>query len=424
MSVISTPFATSTEQLTSFFDASPPREVFEDVDIDYVARLLRHCNHIAQRCPRTYIVLRTVGELDHLERLINERFSDGWFPVDVLRLPSFLDPRVKNKIVQGQHIILTKSLNLENGKHSHFDSQETLPFEELGRIGSGTGGQVDRIESKISFKQYALKRISRRVRYGPTKSRETVDQILVEMKILKSLNHKHVVKYVGSYTNSVHLGIVISPLADMDLSTYMQQASATTQLRPTLQTFFGCLAASINYLHDKEVKHRDIKPQNILIYKSNVLITDFGLSRDFLDTTSGRTSSTPRYCPPEVADWKKRNWSADIWSMGCVFLEMAAALHGHDVMWVRTYYEGHHTRKTHFHANSEATEQLLSEFEASWDEKEKILLTWIRSMMAEDREARPTAARVIELITSVDEPDCSPTTFCGICCATDDSADS
>jgi hypothetical protein len=61
-----------------------------------------------------------------------------------------------------------------------------------------------------------------------------------------------------------------------------------------------------------------------------VLLTDFGISRDWSEmghsTTSGPTTLSPRYSAPEVAAHEPRNSSADIWSMGCVFLEMWTVL--------------------------------------------------------------------------------------------------
>ena len=131
------PFVTPTERLAAFFDSSSPRATFEDSDIDEVALLLEQCHHVASACPRTYILFRTVGHLDAIEQLVKVGFGDQWFPVDSRSLPSFLEPSVRSAVVQQQGIILTKSLDLENGRHRHFTPSEALPFEILGRLGSG-----------------------------------------------------------------------------------------------------------------------------------------------------------------------------------------------------------------------------------------------------------------------------------------------
>lgn len=437
--------ATASERLATFFDPTQPRECYSDTDIDQIALLLGRCAHAASRCPRTYIILRMIGELELLEELLSLGFDDQWFPVEPKGLPQFLSPSVKARIVQTQNVILTKSLDLERGRHRHFTPGETLPFEVLSRLGSGNYGQVDRIESSISFRQYALKRIRRRTAFGKN-SKAAMSQFLGEIQIVKSLKHRHIIEYIGSYTDKTYLGLVTYPVADSDLSVFLnhiatnfevaaakesgfsllpsREKAIATEQAATLRTYFGCLAAALAYLHDRSIRHKDIKPQNILVHKGNVILTDFGLSRDFADdvgsTTSGATPSTPRYSPPEVATFDARNTSADIWSLGCVFFEMCAALHGHNVEWLKRRFTTTHTKSSFFYANHEAATQLLSEWESAWGNKEKKSLQWVRTMLRVDRFSRPTAATLLDNITSNQDVDYTPTEFCGICCIPDE----
>jgi hypothetical protein len=229
---MSSQFATPTERLAAFFESSPPRTTFEDSDIDEVARLLEQCEHIAAECPRTYILFPTIGHLDTLEQLVKVGFSDQWFHVETRTLPSFLKPSIRAAVVQQQGIILTKSLDLENGRHRHFTASEALPFEILGRLGSGGYGQVDRIRSKASFQLYALKRIRRRAAFGNASSQEPVKGFLNEMKIMRSLEHRHVVRYIGSYTDKSYLGLVMSPVADSDLAAYTERLCGYFETAP------------------------------------------------------------------------------------------------------------------------------------------------------------------------------------------------
>ena len=94
-----------------------------------------------------------------------------------------------------------------------------------------------------------------------------------------------------------------------------------------LQSFFGCLTAAMEYLHSQKCRHKDIKPGNILLKNNQVLITDFGIANDWTDldhdTTSGNPAAyTNAYAAPEVARARPRSMSADVWSMGCVFLDI------------------------------------------------------------------------------------------------------
>jgi len=110
-----------------------------------------------------------------------------------------------------------------------------------------------------------------------------------------------------------------------------------------LRTFFGCLTSALCFLHDSRIRHKDTKPQNVLVKSSHVFLTDFGVSLSWTElnrsTTTGPTWSTPRYGAPEVVEQSARNSSADVLSLGCVFLdiwtvlkqETAQALHDHMV---------------------------------------------------------------------------------------------
>jgi serine/threonine protein kinase len=420
------PFATPAERLDSLFDSTEPDAAFGDTAIDEVARLLRRCGqHAASKCPRTYIILRTINELQVLDQILGAGFRDHWFPVGGRghSLPASLDPRIKTLIVNHQGIIMSKSLDFEHGRHCLFGPGEPLPFEIGDLIGSGGSGQVNKIVSKISFKEYALKRIHKRSAFGH-RYKSTIREIVGEIEIMRTLEHRHIVEYLGSYTDKAHLGLIISPVAHCDLATYMQETCTEPRKRNTLRTFFGCLATALCYLHDNSIKHRDIKPQNILVHRSNILITDFGLSRDYLDTTSGPTLVTPRYCSPEIAAHESRNMSTDIWSLGCVYLEIVAALQGYDIDWLRGRFVTTGTTSTHYYGNREAAEELLEEWAASGGWKETIPLSWIRAMLQVDRNARPTAAQVVEMIMGLDNSEHSAITFCCIDCAFNDQSDS
>jgi len=86
------------------------------------------------------------------------------------------------------------------------------------------------------------------------------------------------------------------------------------------------LVRGIAFCHQHKVLHRDLKPQNLLINKSNVLkLADFGLARGFGVPVKNYTHEvvTLWYRPPDVLMGSKTySTSVDIWSIGCIFAEM------------------------------------------------------------------------------------------------------
>ncbi|KAH6629259.1 kinase-like domain-containing protein [Boeremia exigua] len=411
------------ERLDAYFNRSSDSQSttkYLDAEIDKIAGLLQQCNPLAAKCPRTYIVLRTIGRLDCLEGLLREDFGDHWFPLaKASSLPSFLEQKVANDILDAQSIIETEVLKFSHGSHLTVNVAENRLFTLGPVIGSGKYGQVNIITSKVDFDKYALKRIRRKELFG--NSRGLIKSFIAEKSRLQKLKHLHIVQYIGSYTDARHLGLVMAPVADCNLAEYMDIicSDAGPRDRATLQTFFGCLATALGYLHTQSIKHRDIKPANILVHRSHVLITDFGISHDSLDTTSGVTVHTPRYSAPEVTWGEKRNESADIWSLGCVFLEMAAALHGQTIESIRNYYSVHASQIESFHSNPKATETLIETWHQSWSPSRRPLLQSISDMLIQERRDRPSATRVLEILTTATKPDEVPSLFCGTCCFPD-----
>ncbi|OCK84039.1 hypothetical protein K432DRAFT_289734, partial [Lepidopterella palustris CBS 459.81] len=162
------------------------------------------------KVPRTYIVLRTIGRLNLLGEFIDFGFCDYYLPVTPRDLPNSLSPKIRSDFVSAQHIILTKSVDLEKGergRHCHFKKDEPLPFESKEKLGSGGFSQVDRVLSLTSFKEYARKRVARSTGFRGG-GKEAIKAFISEIQVLKSLKHRHVVEFVGSYTDTKYMGLV------------------------------------------------------------------------------------------------------------------------------------------------------------------------------------------------------------------------
>lgn len=415
-----------TNHLNGFFlEVKGSRTSYNDSEIYEISSLLKHWKARWSRVPRTYIVLRTIGCLNLLDDFINLGFSDYWFPVTSRSLPDILSPKLRSDFVNAQNLVLTKSMDLEKGaggRHHYFRRDEPLPFERKGILGSGGFGQVDMVLSLISFKEYARKRVSRNAAFGG-RGMEDMKRFIAEIEILKGLKHHHVVEFVGSYSDPKFMGLIMSPVAEMDLSTYLIHAH--TSKHRELRTFFGCLARALQFLHDQNVRHKDIKPGNILVDRGNVLLTDFGLSFDFTDASGSTTlgmvnGMTPRYCAPEVALQEPRNTSSDIWSLGVVFLEMVVILKGKTIEYMKKYFEENGSKESLIRKNPVALAGLMADLKGMGIEFDNKALKWVKDMLQVDQKLRPTTASLIALITTADKDGGGNTIFCGICCLSSD----
>ena len=403
---------------------------YTDIEIGQISMLLNHLNQPWSKVPRTYIILRTISCLNLLDTFIDLGFSDYWLPVTERSLPYCLRPSHRLEFVVAQDLAITKSMGLEKGEegqHCYFRRNEPLPFEMKGILGSGGFGQVEKVLSLISFKEYARKRVSRNKAFGG-RGTEEVRLFVAEIEILKRLKHRHVVEFVGSYTDPKYMGLIMSPVAEMDLSAYLARADRAKY--GELRTFFGCLARAIEFLHEQNVRHKDIKPGNILVHGGNVPFTDFGLSFDFADADGSTTVSmvngmTPRYCAPEVAALEPRNTASDIWSLGVIFLEMITVLKGKTVEFLYEFLKKHGSRQEFVRTNRAGLLELVAELKEEGGISDNRALEWVQQMLLTEQQLRPTAAALVASIITTGKQGDGNGPFCGICCVSldDDFSD-
>jgi serine/threonine protein kinase len=424
--------------LTSFFPSQDGASTdedqnhYSDSDVTEISNLLKRIREAWSRVPRLYIVLRIIGQLHRLDEVIDLGFTDYWFPLKLNSLPDFLGPTDKANFIHAQSLVLTRVSDLENGElgsHMNFNAKESIPFESRGELEHGAFGAVDKVVSLVSRKIYARKLIYRRALFPVPRAAQTMAAYVSELEILKRLKHHHAVELVGSYTDKSTLGLIMTPVADCNLAEYLTLAGSPDGVgrrRSHLRDFFGCLSNALAYLHNSKIRHKDIKPQNILVKRHHVLFTDFGLARDLVDasggTTEGATPLTPKYCSPEVGNYEPRSYSSDFWSLGCVFLEMVTIIKGKPLADQKAFFETNGTKETYFRLNFEAIEQWATKLESQESFSDNAPIYWISRMLLENRNDRPTAQALLTDILNYRPTRDSISSFCGSCCKVSDEA--
>ncbi|KAF2660900.1 kinase-like protein [Lophiostoma macrostomum CBS 122681] len=166
---------------------------------------------------------------------------------------------------------------------------------------------------------------------------------LPELRIMNRLKHNHIIALLGSFERKGRFALLMYPVAICNLAEYLNHVPENNHTgleidlhrSRILMKALGCLASALMYLHvSLKIKHKDIKPENILITKhESVILADFGISKQYeADTiTEGMTPFTDKYAPPEVVGQNKRDLSSDIWSLGCVYLEIMTVVLGENL---------------------------------------------------------------------------------------------
>jgi cyclin-dependent kinase len=143
--------------------------------------------------------------------------------------------------------------------------------------------------------------------------------------LLKELQHPNIVRLYDVVHTERKLTLVFEYL-DQDLKKYLDTYESGLDL-PVLQSFLYQLLHGVAFCHDHRVLHRDLKPQNLLINREGELkLADFGLARAFGIPVRSYTHEvvTLWYRAPDVLmGSRKYSTPVDIWSIGCIFAEMA-----------------------------------------------------------------------------------------------------
>ena len=149
-----------------------------------------------------------------------------------------------------------------------------------------------------------------------------------EVKIMKQLKHQHIVTLIGVCKTGFATSILMEYAPHGSLHNYLSDESKPLENDMQIKWMQEC-ASAIQYLHNQNYLHRDIKPQNCLLFEDNLLkLCDFGLSREIQESqTTSSQKGTHRYMAPELHRGNERgrgvySKSTDIYAYGMIILEI------------------------------------------------------------------------------------------------------
>lgn len=209
----------------------------------------------------------------------------------------------------------------------------------------------------------AIKAVSR----SKLKNKKLLENLEIEIAILKKIKHPHIVGLMDCERTASDFFLIMEYCALGDLTFLIKKRKGLVEKHPLVRTMFEKypppseshnglnrtvvvnylqqLASALKFLRSKNLVHRDIKPQNLLlstplidyhdrdtfhkmgfvgIYNLPILkIADFGFARFLPNTSLAETlCGSPLYMAPEILNYQKYNAKADLWSVGTVLYEM------------------------------------------------------------------------------------------------------
>ncbi|KKK13421.1 hypothetical protein P175DRAFT_0428262 [Aspergillus ochraceoroseus IBT 24754] len=211
-------------------------------------------------------------------------------------------------------------------------------------IGEGSFGSVFLALHSITGELMAVKQVeipsaTKGTEFDKRKN-SMVDALKHEIDLLQGLHHPNIVQYLGTTADDQYLNIFLEYVPGGSIATMLKQYN--TFQEPLIKNFVRQILAGLSYLHSKDIIHRDIKGANILVdNKGGIKISDFGISKRVEASTvlGSRASSggghlhrpslqgSVYWMAPEVVRQTAHTKKADIWSLGCLVVEMFIGAH-------------------------------------------------------------------------------------------------
>ncbi|WJG37066.1 kinase-like domain-containing protein, partial [Fusarium oxysporum Fo47] len=293
-----------------------------------------------------------------------------------------------------------------------YPNQKRSPYVLGEHCGTGQS-PVNRVWKVASPKDesnppFAQKTITLENDLVPTE--EVRSAFLQEVKVLRHAEHQHIVEFVEAFALGDppnKLALVMRFASNGSMADYLGN-----KLKYPEAHWFSCLLSAVDYIHGMGIRHRDIKPANILVDGNKaVRLADFGISRMGIGITLSTSvpewarGRTKTFCAPEVENGSSRGRSADIFSLGAVFLKMVTAYSRHLISELATalkYSEGPSftIRIAEVH---KFMAKLSSEPPSNWKPWQMKIVSMCMRMLQEDRDDRPTSGELFGEITSLQD---------------------
>ncbi|EJD01812.1 kinase-like protein [Fomitiporia mediterranea MF3/22] len=234
------------------------------------------------------------------------------------------------------------------------EEEDIRPYVLTSELGKGSFAIVYKGYNENTKEHVAIKTVSR-----SGLSSKLFDNLQSEIDILKSLSHRHITKLIDIVRSEKNIYLIMEYCSGGDLTNYIKKRGKVDTLEyvPSpgaapiyyphpkaggldeivVRSFLRQLGRALKFLRSRNLIHRDIKPQNLLLKPASpeelarghplgvpiLKVADFGFARMLPNAMMAETlCGSPLYMAPEILRYEKYDAKADLWSLGAVLYEM------------------------------------------------------------------------------------------------------
>ena len=217
-----------------------------------------------------------------------------------------------------------RSISDQSLRESLQESFRQISWQRGNQIGAGMFGTVYQAMNLTTGELLAVKTL--KLSEDRPSFEKDLANIRRELCILRSMDHPNIIKYFQTdfVTEDCSVDILMEYIPSGSLNSLIAKYRELNEA--VIRNYTKQLLRGLEYLHGLGIVHRDLKSANILVSEDGVLkLSDFGCSRKF-DTENSWSQSfkgSPYWMAPEVVLRERHSCAADIWSVGCLVIEMA-----------------------------------------------------------------------------------------------------
>ena len=245
-------------------------------------------------------------------------------PVDALeKAKKSITNKVIRKYVKGTN---QEGITLQISKGSGIiDSGELSKFKEIGQGAMGIVYKARYHGSDVAIKQLPI----------IAADSNELKQFEQEAELMKELRHPHVVNFYGYYQDPTHYSIVMEYVSGGSLDKVLYDTQQAFPWYPTRWDIAHDVASAVSFLHSNHIIHRDLKSQNVLVYRQDdrmrAKVADVGIAKILKEeemATMTKGMGTPLWMAPEVieaqGEKKKITYDekVDVYSYGIILSEL------------------------------------------------------------------------------------------------------
>ena len=205
---------------------------------------------------------------------------------------------------------------------NHNNTKKEKKFEILEKLKENENVFVYKILNNLDNKIYSLRKINLK-----GESKEELENIQNEVKIISNINSDYIIKYLNCFIKNDTFNIVTEYYEEINLRQFINKYKNEKKLigRNLIYHIMKEISLGLKEIHNNNLIHGALIPENLFFTSDNkIKIGNFGIFsqlnnyHEYISTKN----DIDNYLPPEIIKGEQKNKKNDIWSLGCILYEL------------------------------------------------------------------------------------------------------